>query len=489
MSEKPAAVIILAAGQGTRMKSTLPKVLHTIGGRSLLGHVITAARGTQPEHVAVVVRHDRDAVAAHARHVDPAVTIADQDEVPGTGRAAWCAMRALPSDLRGPVLVLAADVPLLDTETLTRLLAEHGDGGVTILSSIVPDARGYGRIIRDDAGGVARIVEEKDATAQEREVREINSAVYAFDADLLRTALEEVGTDNAQGEMYLTDVISIARERGLPVNAVVSEDPIIAEGVNDKAQLAALGAELNRRVVTAWMKAGVTVIDPATTWIDVGVSLEADSTILPHTQLHGTTTIATGAVVGPDTTLENVEVGADAQVIRTHASDSAIGPRANVGPYAYLRQNTRVDEGAKVGTFAESKNSHLGPGSKLPHLSYLGDAEVGPGSNIGAGTITANYDGVQKSATTIGAHVRIGSNTMLVPPLTIGDGAYTGAGTTLRDDVPPGALAVPQADGAHIGQHNIEGWTARRRPGTDSARAAEAAQQNSTAEEPNPQQE
>src|SRR5699024_7995567 len=255
-----------AAGQGTRMKSTLPKVLHTIGGRSLLGHVITAARGTQPEHVAVVVRHDRDAVAAHARHVDPAVTIADQDEVPGTGRAAWCAMRALPSDLRGPVLVLAADVPLLDTETLTRLLAEHGDGGVTILSSIVPDARGYGRIIRDDAGGVARIVEEKDATAQEREGREINSAVYAFDADLLRSALEEVGTAQPQMDLYTTDVTAITREQVLPLNAVFRDHPIIAEGVNDDAQLEALGAKLNRRVVTAWIKAGVTVIDPVTPW-------------------------------------------------------------------------------------------------------------------------------------------------------------------------------------------------------------------------------
>ncbi len=477
------------------MKSNLPKVLHTIGGRSLLGHVIAAAQSTDPEHVVVVVRHDRDAVAEHALELDPALIVADQDEVAGTGRAAWCAMGALPEDLTGPVLVLAADVPLLNPETLDALLAQHAPGGVTILSSVIPDPHGYGRIIRDGEGSVSCIVEEKDATEAQRQVREINSAIYVFDAALLRTALDQVGTDNAQGEMYLTDVISIARDRGVKVAAVVSDNPIVAEGVNDKAQLAAMGAELNRRIVTAWMRAGVTVVDPATTWIDVDVELEPDAKILPGTQLHGNSTIASGAVIGPDTTLRNVSVGEGASVVRTHALDSTIGPGADVGPFSYLRQNTVLAEGSKVGSFAETKNSSLGPGSKLPHLSYLGDAVVGEGSNIGAGTITANYDGVNKYATTIGSHVRIGSGNMLVPPITVGDGAYSGAGTTLRRDVPPGALAVPAAGGVPVGQKNSEGWTLAKRPGSNSAHAAAKALESpqtdlsESADSPDPQQE
>lgn len=457
------------------MKSSLPKVLHTIGGRSLLGHVLTAARSVEPRHLAVVVRHDRDRVAEHAQEVDPGVLIADQDEVPGTGRAAWAALQVLPADLTGPVLVLAADVPLLDQKTLEQLLAAHEPGGVTILSTILSAPGGYGRIVRDAAGEVTGIVEEKDASPEQRQITEINSAVYAFDAELLRAALAQVGTDNAQGEMYLTDVIAIARARGARVEAVISADAMVAEGVNDKAQLAALGAELNRRTVTAWMKSGVTILDPATTWIDVQVRLEADATILPHTQLHGRTTIATGAVVGPDTTLTDVEVDAGASVVRTHASQSYIGPRATIGPFTYLRPGTHLGPDTKVGAFAETKNVRIGAGSKLPHLAYLGDADVGEGSNIGAGTITANYDGVNKYATTIGSHVRIGADNMLVPPISIGDGAYTGAGTTLREDVPPGALAVPQAGGAHVSQHNITGWTLERRPGSAAAEAAAAA--------------
>ncbi len=471
------------------MKSKLPKVLHAIGGRSLLGHVISAAQSTGPDHVVVVVRHDRDAVAAHATEIAP-VIIADQDEIPGTGRATWCAMQTLPADLAGPVLVLAADVPLLDREVLAGLLQSHVDGGATILSAIVPNPFGYGRIIRDDSGAVEGIVEEKDATAAQREVREINSGVYVFDARLLREALEHVGDDNAQGEVYLTDVIRIARDADKPVHAVISDDAMVSEGVNDKAQLATLGAELNRRIVTAWMKAGVTIVDPASTWIDVTVTLEPDSTILPGVQLHGTTTIAEGASVGPDTTLTNVTVGEGASVIRTHATDSVIGPRAMVGPYAYLRQNAILDEGAKVGTFSEMKNTHLGPGAKQPHLSYLGDAVVGEGANIGAGTITANYDGIHKHHTEIGAHARVGSDTMIVPPVKIGEGAYTGAGTVVRRDVPPGALAVPASGRLPVGQNNVEGWTLNKRPGTTSAIAAERAlAEDSKNTSPNPQQE
>lgn len=476
------------------MKTTLPKVLHHIGGRSLLGHVITAAVSTEPEHVVVVVRHDRDAVAAHAREVDERVIVADQDDVPGTGRAAWCAMEALPDDLQGPVLVLAADVPLLDDVTLNGLLQQHADGGVTILSSVIDDPRGYGRIIRDRVGNVEGIVEEKDATEQQREVREINSAVYAFDAALLREALEQVDTDNAQNEMYLTDVIKIARERGRPVNAVVSDDAMVAEGVNDLVQLATLGGELNRRILTKWMKSGVKIVDPHTTWIDADATLAPDVTLLPGTHILGRSTIAQGANIGPDTTLENVTVEPGAHVVRSHATDSTIGAEALVGPFSYIRQDTVLAQGAKIGPFAEMKNSTLGVGAKLPHLAYLGDATVGEGANIGAGTITANYDGVNKYETTIGAYARVGSDNMLVPPITIGDGAYTGAGTTLRRDVPPGALAVPEAGGEPVGQNNIEGWTARKRPGSKSDQAANASSTpdshlNNSEASPNPQQE
>lgn len=494
MSEKPAAIIILAAGQGTRMKSSRPKVLHQIGGRTLLAHVITAAQGLQPDHIAVVVRHDRDAVAAHAEHTHPGVIIADQDDVPGTGRATWSAMQALPQDLAGPVIILAADVPLIDTATLTDLLTHH-TGGVTILSTVVDNPHGYGRIVRDHTGAVAGIVEEKDATDAQRDITEINSGVYAVDAQFLRSALDQLGTDNVQGEMYLTDVVAIAREQGQVVSAQISDDPIVAEGVNDKVQLAVMGGELNKRILTAWMKAGVTIVDPATTWVDVTVRLEPDSTILPNSQLLGNTRVGQGATIGPNTTLENVEVGHDASVLRAHAIDSVIGAHATVGPFSYLRQNTVLADGAKVGPFAESKNSRLGPGAKLPHLSYLGDADVGQGANIGAGTITANYDGINKYRTTIGDHARIGSGNMLVPPITIGDGAYTGAGTTLREDVPPGALAVPEAGGQAVGQNNIENWTMTRRPGTTSADAAQAALEgedtnlDDSAEPANPQQE
>ncbi|MPV48692.1 bifunctional UDP-N-acetylglucosamine diphosphorylase/glucosamine-1-phosphate N-acetyltransferase GlmU [Pseudactinotalea sp. HY160] len=471
VSQSPAAVIVLAAGQGTRMRSSLPKVLHAIGGRSLLGHVLAAGRSLGPDHLAVVVRHDRERVAAHVRELDPAAIVADQDEVPGTGRATQCALAALPADLSGPVVVLAGDVPLLDEATLRGLLAEHAAGNaVTILSTDAPDPTGYGRIVRDGDGQVTGIVEHRDASAAQLEITEINSAVYVFDAAILRSGLARIGTDNAQGELYLTDVIGQARADGGRVAAVRTLDAVVAEGVNDKAQLATLGAELNRRLLGAHMRAGVTIVDPTSVWVDVGVDLAPDCEILPGVQLHGATSVATGARIGPDTTLTDTRVGAGAEVVRSHVLDSRIEAGARVGPYAYLRQRVVVGPGAKIGTFVEAKNTRLDDGAKIPHLSYMGDATIGAGANVGAGSITANYDGVHKHPTVVGPQARAGSNTMFVAPVELGAGAYTGAGTTLREDVPAGALAVSTA-----GERIIEGWTRSRRPGTPSADAAAAA--------------
>jgi bifunctional UDP-N-acetylglucosamine pyrophosphorylase/glucosamine-1-phosphate N-acetyltransferase len=461
-------VVVLAAGEGTRMKSTLPKVLHRIGGRSLLEHSVAAADGLEPQHLAVVVRHGRDAVAPHVEQAAPHAVVVDQDDVPGTGRAVQCALEALPQ-LAGTVVVTYGDVPLLSTQTLADLVAAHERDGdaVTVLTATVDDPTGYGRVLRDADGHVAAIVEQKDADDAQRAVREINSGIYAFDADVLREALGQVTRDNAQGEMYLTDVVSIARAAGRRVGAHRLDDVWQTEGVNDRVQLARMGAELNRRTVEAWMREGVTVVDPATTWVDVHVRLGRDVRLLPGTQLHGSTTVAEQAVIGPDTTLTDVEVGKRAVVQRTHGSEAVIGADATVGPFAYLRPGTRLGEAGKIGTFVETKNAEIGAGSKVPHLSYVGDATIGEHSNIGAASVFVNYDGVNKARTTIGSHCRTGSDNMFVAPVTVGDGAYSGAGTVVRKDVPPGALAINVAP-----QRNLEGWTLSKRAGTASADAA-----------------
>jgi bifunctional UDP-N-acetylglucosamine pyrophosphorylase/glucosamine-1-phosphate N-acetyltransferase len=468
----PAAVVVLAAGEGTRMKSATPKVLHRIGGRSLLGHALAAARSLEPEYLVVVVRHERDAVAAHVADVDPKALIADQDEIKGTGRAVECGLAALPEALTGVVVVTYGDVPLLSPDTLAALVAAHGDTGsaVTVLTAEVADPTGYGRVLRGEDGEIVGIVEHKDATPAQRAVREINSGIYAFDAEFLAEALGRVDTANAQGEKYLTDVLKLARDAGLAVTAVGTEDLWEVEGVNDRVQLAALGRELNGRLLQAWMHAGVTVIDPATTWIDVDVRLAPDVTLLPGTQLLGTTRVDSGAAVGPDTTLTDCVVESGASVVRSHGSGARIRPGATVGPFSYLRPGTDLGPKGKIGAFVETKNAAIGAGSKVPHLSYVGDATIGEGSNIGAATVFVNYDGVNKHKTVVGDQVRIGSDTMLVAPVTVGDGSYTAAGSVITDDVPPGAMAVARGR-----QRNVEGWVLRRRAGTAAAAAASAA--------------
>ena len=478
--KNPAAVIVLAAGAGTRMKSRKPKVLHEIGGRSLLVHALTAAEGTSPTELVVVLRHERDRVAEHLAEHASEVIVADQDEVPGTGRAVQCGLEQVSSS-EGTVLVTYGDVPLLDPATLRELVSAHEDAGAaaTVLSARVPDPTGYGRILRSEDGSeVLGIVEHKDATEEQRSIDEINSGIYAFDLAVLRDALGRIGTDNAQGEMYLTDVLSIARADGRSVHAVVTADVMMVEGVNDKVQLAQLGAEMNRRTLERHMRAGVTIVDPATTWIDSDVSIGQDAVILPGVQLHGATDIGEEAVIGPDTTLRDTEIGAGAEVLRSHALLAVVGPGATVGPFSYLRAGTELGAKGKIGGFVETKNAKIGEGAKVPHLSYVGDAEIGEGTNIGAGTIFANYDGVAKHRTTIGRHVKTGSHNTFVAPVTIGDGAGTAGGTVVRRNVPPGALAVSSAP-----QRNLEGWTESKRAGTAQADAArQAREQQETTE-------
>ncbi len=470
----PHAAIVLAAGEGTRMKSALPKVLHPIGGRSLLGHAVHAAAALEPEHLVVVIGHGaeqvRETLAGIAGELGRPVVVAVQEQRLGTGHAVRCGLDALAGGGTGPVVVTYGDVPLLRPETLDRLLTERGDAACAVLTSELDDPTGYGRVLRDPDGTVARIVEQADATPEQRAVREVNSGVYAFDGAFLGAGLGRLGTSNNQGELYLTDLVEIARGDGAAVRGVRCDDPWDVTGVNDRVQLAAVRAELNRRVLDGWMRAGVTVVDPATTWVDVQVRLAPDVVLHPGTQLHGATVVETGAAVGPDTTLTGCTIGAGATVVRTHGSDSVIGPGASVGPFAYLRPGARLGEHGKIGTFVEVKNADIGAGSKVPHLTYVGDATIGEHSNIGASSTFVNYDGVRKHHTVIGSHVKTGSGTKFIAPVHVGDGAYTGAGTVVKYDVPPGALAVSGGS-----QRIIEGWVGKNRPDTPAAEAAAAA--------------
>ncbi|MGO1411700.1 MAG: bifunctional UDP-N-acetylglucosamine diphosphorylase/glucosamine-1-phosphate N-acetyltransferase GlmU [Microbacterium sp.] len=462
------AIVVLAAGQGTRMKSKLPKVLHPIGGRPLVGHVLHTADALGAAVIEVVVRHERDRVVdVIGDH--PGLVVVDQDDVPGTGRAVQLAVDALPQDFSGDVLVLSGDVPLLEAEQLSALITEHRDARAeaTILSAELEDATGYGRIIRDTAGAVNRIVEHRDASDVERAVREINAGVYVFRASTLREHLPNLSSDNAQGELYLTEVVRMLRDAHRSVAASVAPDARVALGVNDRVQLAEAGAILNDRIVRRWQRDGVTVKDPATTWIDDTVTLAPDVTILPNTHILGATTVDEDATIGPDTSLVDCEVGRGASIHRSDATLAVFGAESTVGPFSYVRAGTTLGDGGKIGTFVEVKNSTIGDGSKIPHLSYIGDATIGRSANIGGGAITANYDDVNKHRTEIGDQVHTGTHNDFVAPVRIGDGAKTGAGAGIRKDVKPGALALSVAP-----QRNVEGWVEKNRAGTEAADVA-----------------
>ncbi|MFE7383993.1 bifunctional UDP-N-acetylglucosamine diphosphorylase/glucosamine-1-phosphate N-acetyltransferase GlmU [Streptomyces zhihengii] len=472
-ANRPAAVVVLAAGEGTRMKSKTPKVLHEISGRALVGHVVSAARELEPEQLVVVVGHAREQVEAHLADRYAGTRTAFQAEQNGTGHAVRMGLEELGGAPDGTVIVVCGDTPLLTGATLSALAATHGADGnaVTVLTAEVPDSTGYGRIVRDAAtGAVTAIVEHKDASDTQRAIREINSGVFAFDGALLGDALKKVRTDNSQGEEYLTDVLGILREAGHRVGASVAGDHREILGINNRLQLAEARRLLNQRLLEQAMLAGVTVVDPASVVVDVTVTFEPDAVVHPGTQLLGATHVGEGAEVGPNTRLTDTVVHAGARVDNTVAYSSEVGEGASVGPFAYLRPGTRLGAKGKIGTYVETKNAVIGEGTKVPHLSYVGDATIGEYSNIGAASVFVNYDGEKKHHTTIGSHCRTGSDNMFVAPVTVGDGAYTAAGSVITKDVPAGSLAVARGQ-----QRNIEGWVARKRPGSAAAQAAAAA--------------
>ena len=460
---RPVSAVVLAAGEGTRMRSSTPKVLHPLCGRPMLLHVLDALELLPLRRIVVVVGHAAEHVTKTLQEQltgDVPVEFVEQHRQRGTGDAVSVALtaNAFDNDLDDDLIVVAGDVPLLRAETLARLATEHrrADAAASLLTARVPDPTGYGRIVRDEQGRVDRIVEQADADADELAIDEVNPSIYCYRRGLLAPALRRLSPENAQGEYYLTDVVAVLRRAGHVVLAVEAEDPTDAFGVNDRAQLAEAEAELRARINHRWMREGVGMTDPARTYLDTTVQLAPDVQLLPGTMLGGRTVIGRGAVIGPDTQLVDTVVGEDAIVRQTVARDSEIGDGATVGPYVSLRPGTRLAAGAHVGTFVEVKNSEIGEGAKVPHLSYVGDAEIGAGANIGAGNITANYDGKEKHRTKVGKNARTGSNTVLVAPVEVGEGAYTGAGAVVTRDVPPGALAkgVP----ASI----EEGWVAKR---------------------------
>ncbi|MFG3339709.1 bifunctional UDP-N-acetylglucosamine diphosphorylase/glucosamine-1-phosphate N-acetyltransferase GlmU [Glycomyces sp. NPDC048151] len=465
------SAIILAAGLGTRMKSTKPKVLHEVLGRSLVGHVLRSVKAIRPDRQIVVVGAAADQVRAHLAEVAPEADTVFQDQQLGTGHAVTIAVDANP-DLKGTIVVACGDAPLLRADSIAELVEVHEKKGnaVTVLTAVVDDPTGLGRIVRDNEGNVLRNVEHRDADAEERAIREINSGTYAFDAQVLREQLQRLGTANDQGEYYLTDIIELAREAGHTVGAVVVDDPTETLGCNDRAQLADLRRILQGRINTELMKSGVTMDDPATTWIDATAKVAPDVHLHPGVQLKGATAVDSGAEIGPDTTLTDTIVGANAVVVRSHADQSHIGENAHVGPYAHLRPASKLAEDAKIGAFVETKNAEIGPGAKANHLAYLGDATVGAKANIGCGVITANYDGVSKHRTEIGEAAFIGCDTVLVAPVSVGDGAYIAAGSTIVKDVEPGDLGVARAR-----QAVLTDWVAKKRPGTVSDKAARRA--------------
>lgn len=431
-----AAVVIMAAGAGTRMKSSTPKVLHRIAGRSMVAHAIAAANAVEPERLVVVVGHQREQVEAHLADIAPHVTIAVQEQPLGTGDAVRSGLAAL-GDIAGEVVVTSGDVPLLEGDTLRDLVRAHREGGyaATLLTAVVPDPAGYGRIIRDRDDDVAGIVEHRDASDDQLDIAEINAGIYVFDAGVLRRGLAQLQAKNAQGELYLTDVIAHANAVGRRVGAYVTDDLWQTEGVNNRLQLARMGAEMNRRIGEKWMLAGVTVVDPATTWIEDSVDIAADVTLLPGTSLLGATSIAAGAVIGPDTSLKDVEVGEEATITRSQGLLATVGPRGQVGPFAYLRPGTELGADVRLGAFVETKRAVIGDGAHIAHQAYAADVEIGAGATLCAGTIVANDDGVTKHTTRVGAGAFIGAHSVLVAPVTVSDGAYVAAGSTVTEDV------------------------------------------------------
>jgi bifunctional UDP-N-acetylglucosamine pyrophosphorylase / glucosamine-1-phosphate N-acetyltransferase len=458
---RPLAAVVLAAGEGTRLRSGTPKVLHALCGRPMVLHVVDALAELPLERIVIVVGHGAERVTKTLQEqlvTEVPVEFVEQRVQRGTGDAVSVALAAGgfdDLDAEDDILVLPGDHPLLRAETIAMLATQHRvqDAAATILTARLPDPTGYGRVVRDKDDRVARVVEDADATDEELAIDEINTSIYCFRRNLLMPALRRLSPENAQGEYYLTDAIAVLRGAGHKVIAVTIDDAAEASGVNDRVQLADAEAELRVRINRAWMRAGVTMVDPTRTYIDATVELEPDVRVLPGTILEGRTTIGAGSVVGPDCHLVDTVVGDNTRVQNTVAREVEIGDDCDVGPFAYLRPGTRLANGAKAGTFVEIKNSDIGEGTKVPHLSYVGDAEVGANANLGASTITANYDGVTKHRTKIGEGVHTSIHTSLVAPIEVGDGAETGAGAVVTHDVPPGRLVkgMPARDARAAG--------------------------------------
>lgn len=450
------AAVVLAAGKGTRFKSDLAKVLHPVAGRSLLGWVLSALREIDLDRVVVVVGHQADDVAREAGRVAPdRVVTVHQSEQRGTGHALRTAFENGALDDVDTVLVVPGDAPLMAGAPLEEMFGAQRDNAAAMMTTVLDDPTGYGRIIRDADGAVARVVEEADATPDERAVREVNVSTYVFDAAAAGRQLSRLGTDNAQGEEYLTDIVELLVDDGV---VAVQAPPHSVRGVNDREQLAQAGAALRGAMLSQLLRDGVTIVDPATTYVGADCTVAPDAVLLPSTHLEGATHIAERAVIGPSTRLVDTTVDADATVTFTVAVSAVVGAGAQVGPFTYLRPDAQLAERAKAGAFVEVKQSVVGPGSKVPHLSYIGNTVIGSDSNIGAATVTVNYDGRRKHQTTIGDRVRIGADTMLIAPIKVGDDAYTGAGSVVTSDVPAGALAVERSE-----QRTIEGYAERKR--------------------------
>ena len=438
------------------MRSAVPKVLHEICGRPLVAWPVLAAQEAGAGRICVIVSPDRDLSAALPNGTETIV----QPEADGTGGALRAASEVVRSS--DTVLILSGDHPLISAEIIDELIATHrdADAAATVMTTEMEEPGAYGRIVRNSDGDIERIVEAKspgDATPEELAIREVNAGTYAFAGSALADALERLDNDNAQGEYYLGDVLPLLRESGLRIAAYQAPDPGVNLGINDRADLARVADEARRRILVDHMRAGVTIEDPGATWIDADVEVAADTTILPGTTLRGRSAIGAGSTIGPMTTLVDSRVGERATVVHSYLTGCEVANEATVGPFAYLRPDARIGEGAKAGTFVEIKNSEIGPGAKVPHLSYIGDADVGEGSNLGASTITANYDGRSKNRTKIGKNVHTGVDTTLVAPVEVGDESYTGAGSVISEDVPPGALGISRAE-----QKNVEGYAGKK---------------------------
>lgn len=453
------AAIILAAGKGTRMKSGLVKIMHRIGERPMISWPVQAAKAAGASRIAVVVGHQAEKVR-ELFAADESITFATQEEQLGTGHAAACASKEF-AGFSGTILVLCGDVPLLRHETLTAMLASHEkrDAAVSVLTTHLDNPFGYGRIVKREGGRISRIVEEKDASPEEQEIAEINSGIYCVSAEFLFTALADLKCDNAQGEYYLTDIVKIAADQSRLCLAFSTDDQDEVMGVNDRVQLAAAALIHRRRINRELMLSGVTMIDPAVTYVEDGVQIGSDTIIYPNVHLFGRTSIGAGCTIEPGVTVRDCRIGAGVTIkAGSVLSGAEVGDEVSIGPMAHLRPGSILGAHVKIGNFVETKKIVMGEGSKASHLTYLGDAEIGRDVNIGCGTITCNYDGIKKHRTVIGDNVFVGSDVQLVAPVNVGSNSLIAAGTTVTKDIPPDSLAI-----ARTPQVNKDGWMLKKK--------------------------